>query len=257
MDPLLQALLIVLPAVFLAGVVDSMAGGGGLLSVPAYMAAGLPPHMVLGTNKLSSSVGTLFATLRYHQGRLIDGRVALLSAATAMAGAIAGSRAVLLVNPGFLRYLLVVLIPLMTIFTLVNQSLGRHNRSHHLAPGHKYGGAALAGLLIGFYDGFYGPGTGTFLILFYTLSLKYDFVTANANTKVVNLASNLGAVAVFIAKGQVLYLVGLPAMAAGVAGNLLGAQLVLKRGNRVIRPIFVGVLLVLFAKIVFDLLSGR
>lgn len=255
MIDLLPALGIILPTVFLAGVVDSMAGGGGLLSVPAYMAAGLPPHMVLGNNKFSSSIGTLFATLRYHQEQLIDTRVAMLSGVFALVGAMAGSRAVLLVNPGFLRYLLLVLIPLIAAFSLLNPSLGKHNLSAGQPAGRKHTLAACAGLLIGFYDGFYGPGTGTFLILFYTLTLKYDFVTANANTKVVNLASNLGALAVFIAKGQVLYLIGVPAMAAGVAGNLIGAQLVLKKGNRAIRPIFIGVLILLLAKIVYDLLG--
>jgi uncharacterized membrane protein YfcA len=251
---LLPALGLILPAVFLAGVVDSMAGGGGLLSVPAYLAAGLPPHLALGNNKFSSAAGTLFATLRYHQGRLIDTRVALLAGGLSLLGAMAGSRVVLLVNPGFLRYLLVALIPLITLFTLFNQSLGRHNLSAAQPLRRKYLLSALAGLLIGFYDVFFGPGTGTFLILFYTIALKYDFVTANANTKVANLASNLGALAVFIAKGQIVYLIGVPAMAAGVAGNLLGAQLVLKKGNRAIRPIFVGVLVLLFAKIVYDLL---
>jgi len=253
---MLQTYLIVLPAVFLAGVVDSIAGGGGLLSVPAYMAAGLPPHYVLGNNKFSSSFGTFFASLRYFQHGMIDVRVALLSALFALIGSFLGTSAVLLLRPDFLRLLLVVLIPLVAVLTLANRSLGRENHSHRQSRQKKYGLAAPAALLIGFYDGFFGPGTGMFLILFYTLALKYDFVTANANTKVVNLASNVAAVITFLIGGKIIFAIGIPAAVAGVAGNLLGARLVIKRGSAIIRPIFIFTLLLLFAKILYDLLAA-
>jgi hypothetical protein len=252
---MLHVYLIVLPVIFLAGLVDSIAGGGGLLSVPAYLAAGLPPHYVLGTNKFSSSFGTFFATWRYHLHGLIDVRVALLSAFFALGGSFLGANAVLLIDPTFLRYLLIVLIPVVAAFTLANRSLGQANHSRHLTARRKYSLAALAALLLGFYDGFFGPGTGTFLILFYTLALKYDFVTANANTKVVNLASNIAAVVAFIINGKIVYAIGVPAAVAGIAGNLLGARLVIKKGAKVIRPIFILALALLFAKILFDLLS--
>ncbi len=252
-----QTYAIVLPAVFFAGFVDAIAGGGGLISIPAYLAAGLPPHFVLGNNKFSSSFGTLFAALRYHREKLIDLPVALVSASFALAGSYGGSRAVLLVDPGFLRYVLLALIPAITVFTLLNQDLGRHDRSGTVAHGTKYPLAAAAAAAIGFYDGFFGPGTGSFLILFYTLALKYDFVTANANTKVVNLASNVAAVAAFMAAGKVAYAIGVPAAACGVAGNLLGARLAVRRGARAIRPVFLGVLALLFAKVVYDLVMSR
>jgi uncharacterized membrane protein YfcA len=253
---MLQTYLIILPAIFLAGLVDSIAGGGGLLSVPAYMAAGLPPHYVLGNNKFSSSFGTLFASLRYHQHGLVDIRVALLSALFALVGSFLGSSAVLLLHPDFLRILLIILIPLVAALTLANRSLGQENRSHQQSKQRKYSLAAPAALLIGFYDGFFGPGTGMFLILFYTLALKYDFVTANANTKVVNLASNVAAVIIFVVKGKIIYAIGIPAACAGIAGNLLGAKLVIKRGSTIIRPIFLFTLALLFAKILYDMLSA-
>lgn len=253
---MLQTYLIILPAVFLAGLVDSIAGGGGLLSVPAYLAAGLPPHYVLGNNKFSSSFGTLFATLRYHQHGMIDVRVALLSAFFALAGSFLGSSAVLLLRPDFLRILLIVLIPLIAVLTLTNRSLGRENHSHRQSKQRKYLLAAPAALLLGFYDGFFGPGMGMFLILFFTLALKYDFVTANANTKVVNLASNIAAVVTFIVHGKVIFAIGVPAAIAGIAGNLLGAKLVIKKGSTIIRPIFLFTLALLFAKILYDMLTA-
>jgi len=249
--------LIVLPLVFFAGLVDSIAGGGGLISLPAYMAAGLPPHLALGNNKFSSSFGTLVATLRYYHGGLIDLKVALVSACFALAGSFAGTKAVLLINPGFLRYVLIVLVPVVTIFTLLNKNLGAHNNSHQTEVRTKFILAAIASAVIGFYDGFFGPGTGAFLILFYTLMLKYDFVTANANTKVVNLASNVAAVITFMAHGKVLYALGIPAAACGIAGNLLGAKMVMSKGARIIRPIFIFVLLLLLAKIVYDMIAGQ
>jgi uncharacterized membrane protein YfcA len=251
-----QTYAIVLPAVFFAGFVDSIAGGGGLISVPAYLAAGLPPHFVLGNNKFSSSFGTLFATLRYHQERLIDLPVALASAGFALVGSYAGSRTVLLVDPGFLRYVLIVLVPAITVFTFAKGDLGRHDRSGSVGMKRKFLLAALAATVIGFYDGFFGPGTGTFLILFNTAALKYDLVTANANTKVVNLASNVAAVVAFMAGGKVLYALGMPAAACGIAGNLLGARTVIKNGSRTIRPVFIGVLVLLFLKIAYDLAFG-
>lgn len=252
-----QTYAIILPAVFFAGLVDSMAGGGGLISLPAYLAAGLPPHFVLGNNKFSSCFGTLFATLRYHQERMIDLPVALVSAACALAGSFLGARAVMLVDPGFLRYVLIVLVPAMTLFTFLKSDLGSRDLSDSVPHNRKLLLAGPAAMAIGFYDGFFGPGTGTFLILFYALALRYDLVTANANTKVVNLASNLAALVAFMAGGKVFYSIGLPAAACGIAGNLLGSRLVIRGGSRAIRPVFLGVLVLLFAKIAYDLVAGR
>ncbi len=136
---MLHTLLIVLPVIFLAGLVDSIAGGGGLLSLPAYMAAGLPPHYVLGNNKFSSSFGTFVATLRYHQHGLIDVRVALLSAFFALIGSFLGSqRRAAAATRIFCAILLLILIPLVAVFTLANRSLGQENHSHHQTRQRKY-----------------------------------------------------------------------------------------------------------------------
>jgi len=251
----LQTYLIVLPLVFLGGLIDSIAGGGGLISLPAYLAAGLPPHAALANNKFSSCFGTLLSAWRYHRSRLIDVRVALLSAAAALFGSAAGARTVLIINPAFLNYLLLVMIPLVTVFTLLHPNLGRISRHEGVPLARKYGLAAMAGLCLGFYDGFFGPGMGSFLILFFTLFLKYDLVGANANTKVVNLASNAGSLVTFILHAKVIYLLGVPAAAAGIAGNWVGSHLVLRKGGRLIRPIFIAVLLLLLGKIVYNLLT--
>ena len=250
----LQTFALVLPFVFLAGWVDSIAGGGGLLSLPAYLAAGLPPHVALGNNKFSSCFGTFFAALRYWRGNLVDVPVALAGALAALVGSFAGTRAVLAVKPDFLNVLLIILIPVIAAFTLWKKGFGEEARQGEIAPARRRALGAAAGFVIGFYDGFFGPGTGSFLIFFYTLVLRYNLVGANANTKVVNLASNIAALAVFLLHGKVLFALGIPAALAGVAGNLLGSHLVLRKGARRIRPIFLLSLGLLFLKILHNLL---
>ncbi|MEO0234630.1 MAG: TSUP family transporter [candidate division WOR-3 bacterium] len=245
-------LLIILPSIFIAGFVDSIAGGGGLISVPAYLAAGIPPHFALGTNKFSSTFGTLFATITYKKNRMIDLKVALTAGIFALLGSSLGAKTVLLIKPDFLRYILLFLIPVITIFVLIKKDFGMVDRSKSIDGRRAIFLSSLAGLTIGFYDGFFGPGTGTFLILFFSLLLKYDFRMSNGNTKVVNLSSNVAALITFIINGKVLFLIGIPAAICGIAGNLLGSKFAVQKGNRLIKIFFVLVLAILFVKIVLD-----
>lgn len=242
-----------LPAVFFAGLVDSIAGGGGLISLPAYLAAGLPPHYALGNNKFSSSFGTLFATLLYRRSRMIDMRVALVSGFFALIGSFVGTRTVLLIKPDFLRYILIFLIPIIAVFTVMKKDFGKENQSFSIEKQKKYLLASLASLIIGFYDGFFGPGTGSFLILFYTIVLKYDLAVANGNTKVVNLASNIAALVAFLLSGKVIILLGVFGASAGILGNIAGAKLAIKNGSKIIKPVFVFALILLFIKILYDI----
>lgn len=246
---------LVLPFIFLAGLIDSIAGGGGLISLPAYVAAGLPMHTALATNKFSSACGTVFSTARYLHAKMIDLPVALVSAVLALLGSYLGTRAVLLLSGDFLRWLLLVVIPVIAVLTLIRKNFGRQNHSRQLKLGLRLFLGGLAGLLIGFWDGFFGPGTGTFLILVYALLLHYDFVVANGNTKVVNLASNLAALTAFLIDGKVYFPLAVPAAAFGIAGNLIGSKLVVRNGNRLIKPIFVLALVLLLGRIVWDLFS--
>jgi len=245
---------IVLPSVFFAGIVDSIAGGGGLISVPAYLASGLPPHIVLGNNKFSSSIGTLFATFIYKKNRMIDIKVALSSGLFALVGSFLGTKSVLVFSPDFLRYILVILIPLIATYTLVNKKFGEKNQSNEIPIKRKIFLSMIAGFVIGFYDGFFGPGTGSLLILFNTLVLKYDLTTANGNTKVINLASNIASVLTFIANGKVIFIIGIPAAIAGIFGNVLGAKIEISKGAKIIRPVFIFVLVLLMIKILWDII---
>ena len=246
--------LIVLPLVFLAGIIDSIAGGGGLITLPAYWIIGIPPAVALGTNKFASFSGTTFTTVRFLKAGLLDVPVAIIGAAFGLVGSWIGTQTALTVSAGFFNILLLVLIPIVAVVILATPRTGTVNRAREIKLGKRLVLGSLAGLVIGFYDGFFGPGTGTFLILIYTLVLKYDFVTANANAKLVNLASNFAALIGFIIAGKVLYAVAIPAAFCGIAGNLLGSSLVLKRGNKLIRIIFILVLVLLMLKILADIL---
>jgi uncharacterized membrane protein YfcA len=252
-----SAYIIVLPFIFLAGLIDSIAGGGGLISLPAYLAAGIPAHYALGNNKFSASWGTFFSALRYLKHNMIDIPVASLSAVFALIGSFLGTKTVLLINPDFLNYILIFLIPVISVIILINKKIGEKDESYSRSISVKLLLGSSAGLLIGFYDGFFGPGTGTMLIFIYSVLLKYDFITANGNTKIVNLASNIASLAAFLFSGKVQFLIAVPAAFFGIAGNLIGSKIVVKKGNKIIRPVFITALVILFSKIIFDIFSKR
>lgn len=244
--------LIVCPLVFLAGFVDSVAGGGGLISLPAFLLAGLPPHMAIGTNKLSSAMGTTISTARFVKNRMVNGRLALLCIPAALLGAVIGSKAVLLLDEKLIRYLILFVLPVVSYYVIRNRDLGAGNEEQAcLSPNQKLI-CVLASFVVGMYDGFYGPGTGTFLLLIYTGAAKLNIKSAAGLTKVVNLSSNIAALGVFITSGKVDYLLGLVAACFCVAGHYLGSGMVMKSGNKVVRPVVLCVLCCLFVKILTE-----
>ena len=181
--------------------------------------------------------------------------MAITSAVFALLGSWLGTRTVLLLPADFLRYILLVLIPVVAVISLSNRKMGYHNHSHLLRLGYRLSLGAAAGLVIGFYDGFFGPGTGTFLIIIYTVLLHYDFVVANGNTKVVNLASNVAALITFAAAGKVYYPIAIPGAICGITGNIIGSRLVILKGNKLIKHIFIFALLLLLGRIIYDILT--
>jgi uncharacterized membrane protein YfcA len=248
----IAAILILCGLVFLAGFVDAIAGGGGLISVPAYLAVGLPPHAALATNKFSSVLGTLTAAWRYWRAGKIHVRTALFAAAGALAGSAAGARAVLLVPPAAVHTVVLVLVPAaLLVLLLQDRLLRRHAAAATDGPVAASASKALAvGLVVGAWDGFFGPGTGTFLTIAFHLILRFDLLTASGNARLVNLASNVGAVIVFLIDARVVFPLALYAAAAGIAGNQLGSVLALRKGERLIRPFLVLVLVLLLGEVV-------
>ena len=245
-----QMFAIICPLCFLAGFVDSVAGGGGLISLPAYYLAGLSPVMAAGTNKLSACLGTVAASGRFMAGHRVDMRVALLAALGAFPGSWMGAAVLQSIPENTVRVMMIAAIPLVAAVVL------RRNKDmvgKALARGRWRLPAAFAiGLLVGFYDGLVGPGTGTFLILLFTMVLGLHAVLASGTAKLVNLASNAAALIAMVLSGNVLFGLGIPAAACAVAGNLLGASMTLKKGVGFIRWMMLAVLALLLAKMVAD-----
>jgi uncharacterized protein len=238
---------------FLAGLMDAIAGGGGLLLVPALFAVypNASPALLLGTNKMSSIAGTLMATLRYGWSVPICWRSILPAALVASMGALCGAWAVSHTDPAILRPGIVILLTVVAVYTLTRRNFGGHPGQGALMSREAYALPALAGLA-GFYDGFFGPGAGSFILFGLVRWFGYDFLGAAAAAKVLNLATNLGALVLFAATDNVLYIVALPMAACSIVGALIGAQLAIQRGAAFIRAAFLVVVLALIAKLAWD-----
>ncbi|MBR5094056.1 MAG: TSUP family transporter [Oscillospiraceae bacterium] len=252
MELTLPMVLIVLAGVFLAGFMDGIAGGGGIVSVPAYFLAGLPSHLALGTNKLSSCIGTAVSTSRYVRGGYIDWKLGLPSIALAIVGASLGTRLQLMVDERALKYLLLAVLPVVAFVVLRQRTLpeepGDIPRPRQAAI------VWAAALIIGAYDGFYGPGAGTFLVLTFCALGKLDVRTASGNVKLVNLSSNIGALATSMLHGKVFLALGLIGAVASVAGHWIGSGLAIKDGSKIVKPTILVVLALLTVKVLSELL---
>lgn len=244
--------LIVCPMLFLAGFVDSIAGGGGLISLPAYLFAGLPVHTAIGTNKLSSSCGTALTTARFIRGGLIRWKLALPGIGAAMLGSSLGSRMSLMADEKLIRGVLFVVLPLAAFIVLNPRLFPDRQEKEVIVNVRTIAVCVVAALVIGFYDGFYGPGTGTFLIIAFTAFGKLSVSAANAHAKVINLTTNITSLIVFLHGGTVLIPLGLAAAACNMLGNYIGSGLAMKGGAKITRPIILIVLFMLLIKLLTD-----
>lgn len=245
------AIPVICGGVFLAAFVDAIGGGGGIISVPVYLFAGLPPHLALGTNKLSSCIGTAASTFRYLRNGCVDWLLGVPSVLLALVGSHLGTRMQLAVEGKYLQYVLLGVLPLVAFLLLKKKSLPETagEISRHLQCFIVWS----ASLVIGAYDGFYGPGTGTFLLLIFCRLGKMDVRTASGNVKLVNLSSNVGALLTSIMAGKVLFPIGLIAAVFSIGGHYLGAGLTIKNGAKVVRPVILAVLLLLAIKTLTEL----
>lgn len=248
MIPELKTFLIVCPLVFLAGFVDAVGGGGGLISLPAYLIAGLPAHQAIATNKLSACCGTAMATFRFARQGFIHWRSALPSMGAALIGAWCGAHLSLLTDSAVLTRVLYVILPLTAVLVLRRGALRERAGETELSR-RTIWIAAAASLVIGVYDGFYGPGTGTFLIVAYSLLARMDVRSANGQCKAVNLTTNVTSLLVFLRSGQTLIVLGLAAAVCNMLGGWLGAGAALRAGAKLTRPVILLVLVLLALKV--------
>ena len=255
MDEFLKTCLIVCPLVFLAGFVDSVAGGAGIISLPAYLMAGIPAHLAAGTNKVVNGCGTLSATIKYFRNGKVRLRPGAAAAVGAFAGSALGAQLASMIPEAALKTIMLVTLPCVAVFLVVRKDFGGDDapEAAPIEPRREVTVSALIGLLIGCYDGLVGPGTGTFMILCFTAFLSMDLLTASGCSKAANLASNVAAAAVWIAHGSVIWKLAPPAIACSILGNILGARYAIRGGSKKIRGMMFVVLGLLFAKMLYDL----
>lgn len=252
MEPGIVSYLIVCPLVFLASFVDAIAGGGGLISLPAYLLAGVPIHNAIATNKLSSAAGTVISTARYCKNRYADVPLAVPSFLVALLGSFMGANLALITSDKVLKLMLIAVLPVVAFYVLKNKNM-EPKLKRQLTKRQKYAIVITASFVIGTYDGFYGPGTGTFLLLVLTGAARMDVRSASAQTKVINLSSNVAALVTFLINGNVVLPLGLASGVCSIAGHYIGSGLVVHDGQKIVRPVVLVVLAALFIKV----LSGN
>lgn len=254
-EPQLATLLALCGFAFLAGFIDSVVGGGGLIQIPALfvLLPGLPAATVFGTNKFAAIWGTLSATLQYARRVPIPWRAVLPAGAAAAACSFLGAHAVSLIGNAALKPMILALLVAVLGYTLWKKDFGALH-APKLGPAQQFWIGLATGAVIGFYDGFFGPGTGTFFAIAFARWGKHDLLGATARAKILNLSTNLGALAAFVWAGRLHWKVGLSMTALSIAGNWVGAHLGVRRGAAIIRPVVVLVCAGLFAKVLFDAL---
>lgn len=245
--------LIVCPLVMLAGFVDAAAGGGGLISLPAYMISGVPVHTAIGTNKLSSAMGTTLTTWRFARNGFIQLKQAFFCVLFALAGSSLGANIALIIDDYIFKIIMLFLLPATTFYVTKAGNLGEKEKGFSEIK------TILISLpiafFIGMYDGFYGPGTGTFLLLLLTGAASMSLQKAAGITKAINLATNVAALSVFIYNGKVDFQLGIIAGMFGIAGNYLGSRAFIKNGSRFVRPLIIAVLTIFFIKVLWEILN--
>ncbi len=250
MELTLTTFLIVCPLIFLGSFIDAIGGGGALITLPAYLMAGVPVHMAIGTNKISSVTGVSISAWRLCRNKYVDYKLAVPTIPASLAGSAIGAHLALMVSESIMKLLLLVILPVTAFYVFKHKKMDA--KKSEISTRKKYLIVTVAAFLIGGYDGFYGPGTGTFLLLTYTGLAGMDVRTASGNVKLVNLASNISAVLTFLLNGKVLLLLGLTASVFSIVGQYIGSGMVMKNGDKIVRPVILIVLVILFIKIIMD-----
>jgi uncharacterized protein len=232
-----------------AGFVDSVAGGGGLITVPVLMSLGIDPKLALGTNKLQASFGSGSAAWHYARAKTVPLKDCARGFGFSLLGAALGTLTVQQLDPSFLRRAIPVLLIVVALYTLLKPRLGAQDTHPRMQ---RASFDVAFGLLIGFYDGFFGPGAGTFWTMAFMLGVGFNMTRATGYTKVMNFASNLSSLVFFLAAGQVLFVAGITMGLGQILGARIGSRMVIARGTTFIRPVFIAVVLAVTTKLLYD-----
>lgn len=245
-------LLIISSLGFLAAAVDAIAGGGGLISLPALLFAGVPPHLALGTNKFAATTASLNSALTFAHSGKVNFALVKWQIPFTFLGALLGVWAVLQVDSSFLNKAVLALVLLVGFYTVFHKNLGMEDNFKGLTKSNIAIGCLFA-FTLGFYDGFFGPGTGSFLIFAFIAVYGFDFVSASANAKTLNFTSNIASLILFALNGKILYTYAIPMAIFMILGSRVGTKLALTRGARLVKPVFITMSLLVAVKLVYEM----
>lgn len=237
---------------FSAAFIDSIAGGGGLISMPSYLLAGVSPHFSLGTNKFSSTTASFTSSYKFYKSGLVNMKLLKILAPFTLIGSVIGVNTVLLLNQDFLYVLVLILILIIGIYTFFSKDIGKENNFTGLNKKNIIIGIIFA-FLLGFYDGFFGPGTGSFLLFALIKIYKFDFLHGTANTKCLNFISNIAALITFALKGFINYKLGIVVAIFSILGAKVGTKVAISSGAKIIKPIFLTMSLAVAIKMLINL----
>ncbi|WP_338071730.1 sulfite exporter TauE/SafE family protein [Bathymodiolus thermophilus thioautotrophic gill symbiont] len=232
-------------ASFIAGFLDAVAGGAGLILVPAFILTGMPPQLALGQEKLVSTLGTFSAIYNYFKGSKIIWKVVIYGIPTALIGAYIGGKVILSIDESIVGKIIFFLIPIGLLFSFIPKH-SKNDGVYQPSQTDIFIILPLVCLVVGFYDGFFGPGTGSILILALHFLIRMPLLESSATSKIFNLASNVGAFTAFFIAGKMAFVIGIPMVLASIGGNYIGSHLTLESGDKIIRPLIFTSIAILF-----------
>ncbi|MDR1774090.1 MAG: TSUP family transporter [Clostridioides sp.] len=251
---LLTKLIFLSVACFIAAFVDSIAGGGGMISLPSYLIVGVSPHLSLGTNKFASTAGACTSAVKFYKSGFVNSKLLKYLLPFTFVGSVLGVKTVLLLNQDFLYPLVLILILAIGIYTLFSKEIGNEDGFEGLNKKNLCLGIIFA-FSLGFYDGFFGPGTGSLLVFGLIKIYKFDFLHATANTKCLNFTSNIAALATFALSSSIDYKIGIMAAIVMIFGAYLGTKIAINKGSKIIRPLFIIISLAVAIKMIYSLIT--
>ena len=241
-------LMYIIPVFFIAGVIDSIGGGGGLIALPTYLMIGLPVRTAYGCNKLQAGLGNLVSAIKYFKNNMLDLKIALISAITAMAGAYVGTKIIFLLPEETIQKAITVALPVIAVVMVLRKTDARNVIMKSEISKKTILQALLVGLIMGFYNSLFGPGVGTIAIIGFTMIMHYDARVASGNGKVLIVLTNAIALVSYIKTGNVAYEIAAPAAISAILGNLVGVNLAIKKGEKIIKPVMLVIVILTVIK---------
>ena len=249
----ISQLFIICPLVFIGGLIDAIGGGGGLITLPAFMIAGFPVHYAIGTNKVSSAMGTSITFTKFFIDGYMPVKLSICGIIFALLGSSLGAKTALLISDYVFKILMLFILPVTALYVFKSQSLLTEEKNSQDINTRTYIICMLVAFFLGFYDGFYGPGAGTFMLLLMAGAAKLSVQKANGTAKAINFATNVAALVVYLMNGKVILIAGAVAGLFSIAGNYIGAKFFEKGGSKAVRPVILIVLALFFIRVIYDL----